>query len=425
MNLSHDSLSFISLIEQCPTAVHTRDFLAKQLLSRGFLPLKEEESWVLAPGKGYFVHRGQSGLAAFRVGDGNPAETGVSIGVAHTDSPGLKVKILSQEKSNNLLRVGVEVYGSPILSTWFDRELSLAGQIVTLENGSIHIHPVDLKEPLGIIPNLAIHYNRDVNKGGFIIDPQNHLSVLMTLDKPEQNSLEEMLALRLGIEPGKIIDQDLFFYPLQKPSTLDGRLLISGRIDNLSGCHALLEGLTTTQPGAKTQMAFFFEAEEVGSLSLGGAHSSFLQDTVSRIVLSFGGGDEDIYRSRAGGFVISVDAAHALHPNFTDRHDPRYSPLLGGGPVIKLSAGAKYATSGYSATRFEKLCRTTNTPCQRYIIRSDLTSGSTVGPVTGALGGMETVDVGIPILAMHSARETCSLDDHNALIQVLRAFYAE
>lgn len=402
-----------------PSAYHTVATLADRLRAAGFVELDEKTAWRLQPGGRYFVARSGRGLAAFRTGSQPASQTGWALACAHTDSPALKVKLASQSRSGDLLKVGVEVYGGPILSTWLDRDLGLSGRLLAETAGKLVQKLVRLDQAVAVIPNLAIHFNRDVNKG-VALDPQTQLSALVHTP----GRLEDLVLQAADLSGARLLEADLFFHEVQAPARLgDSGLYTAARIDNLAGCHAVLQGLLHSQPAAHGQLAVFFDAEEVGSTTEAGADSVFLPELLERLCLAEGGDRQAFFQAKARSFLLSVDAAHALHPNYADRHDPAYSPRLGGGPVIKTSGRNAYASNAATAARFGQLCQAHGVPVQHFIIRSDLPGGMTVGPMTAAGSGLPTVDIGEPMLAMHSARETGDLRDHEAMIRALAAFF--
>jgi aspartyl aminopeptidase len=425
----------LTFINKSPTAFHGVENIQRSLESGGFEPLKEEDPWNLERGKSYYLIRNGSSLIAFRMGRKAPVETGIRIIGAHTDSPGLKIKQGTEDLSKGYRRISVEAYGGPILSTWLDRDLSLAGSVMVRSGETWEQRLVDLKRPVAVIPNLAIHLNRDVNKG-FEYNKQTHLPAILSLkgdggkekngkENEKPRALEELIADELGIKQEKMGEYDLFFYSTEKGTItgINGELISSGRLDNLAMCHAITTGLLESKPGDSTSVGVFFDAEEVGSLTRQGANSTFLPDLISRILLATGDSGEDIFRAKAKSFIISADGAHALHPSYPEKHDERTSPVLNGGPVIKMSSNYRYATTAREAAFFKDLCKKVGVPCQNLINRSDIPSGTTIGPITSSMIGIRAVDVGTPMLAMHSIRETAGILDHNWMIEVMKEFY--
>ncbi len=415
----------ISFIDNSPTAFHASAVLKERLKKAGFKELKEDESWSLTEGEGYFIERNNSAIAAFRMGKKAPWESGFRIAGAHTDSPALKVKPLSESVQKGMAKVGVEVYGGPIVGTWLDRDLSIAGRVMVKNGDEMKSVLVDFKKPVATVPNLAIHMNREVNKG-FEYNKQTHLpAILGAAKEDEKEILKGMMAKQLDVDPSDIGEYDLYLYDVQ-PGTLLGRdeeYVCIGRIDNLAMCHSVVQALIDSKPSDATQIGMFFDNEEIGSRTLQGADSTFTRGLLERIVAVEGGKGDDIFRAIAKSFLVSADGAHAFHPNFPDKHDAGYAPVLNGGPVIKISANYRYATTAESASVFEEMCKKHDIPCQKMINRSDMPSGSTIGPMSSAHLSMKAVDVGNPMLAMHSVRETAGVMDHYYMTKVITSFF--
>jgi len=420
--LAEDLASFIGA---SPSAFHAVSTVQERLAAKGFSALDEKTSWELKPGGRYYVKRNGSSLIAFVLGNGAVAESGFHIAGAHTDSPSFRIKKEGATVQGGILRMSVETYGGPILSTWLDRNLSLAGRIVTVDGTVL----VDLKEPVAIIMNQAIHMNREMNKG-IEYNKQTHLQAAFSLvDKDEKQTPAELfkalIAGKTALDVQSIVDMELFLYDVQKPvlAGMNGEFISSSRIDNLAMCHSLVESIGEGDLQEHTSVAVFFDNEEIGSRTLQGADSSFLRDLLDRVVLVSGGKGDDAYRARAASFSISADGAHAHHPNYPESHDPSYTPKIGGGPVIKISSTYRYSTTAETASVFRKLCKLEEVPCQELINRSDFPSGSTIGTMTSALTGIRSVDVGSPMFAMHSIRETAGVADHYYMTRVLKRFY--
>jgi aspartyl aminopeptidase len=425
MDFANDLMSYL---DRSPTMFQATAESVRRLMAAGFTPLDETDSWKLSPGGRHFVVRNNTAVAAFVLPKALPKAPVFRIAGAHTDSPCLKVKADSESVAAGCIRVAVEVYGGPINSTWLDRPLSLAGRaIVRGVNGRGEVRLVNLQKPVAVIPNLAIHLNRDVNTA-FEYNKQNHLPlVLGNASDAKARTLRPLVAAALGLkDPEAILELDLYAYDCQPAQRVGaaGEFVCSGRLDNLAACHAILAALPKAEPAkGSIALAILFDNEEIGSQTPMGADSSFLKTLLERIVLGCGGGREALLQSLAGSFLISNDAAHAIHPNFTDKHDGAYAPTVNGGPVIKLNANFRYATTADTAAVFADLCRQAKVPCQRLVNRSDLPAGSTIGPMTSASLGIRGVDVGIPMWAMHSCRETAGTRDHAAMRDVLKLFF--
>lgn len=417
----------ISFIDQSPVSYLAVENIINTLEKDGYHSLNEGEKWQLKLGQKYYLQRNSSAVIAFQLGSELPWESGFNIAGAHTDSPHLKLKNESLKKSAGCIKVSVEAYGGAINSTWLDRDLSLAGRVSINTKNGLESRLIDFKRPIGSIPNLAIHLNREANSG-FEYNKQTHLPVIISAcDKEidEKTYLKELLAEELEIEAQSILEMDLFFYDCQKGAIvgLDKDIISVGRLDNLAMCHCIYKSLLASENPKQTNIAAFFDTEEIGSQTMMGADSNYLTSLVDRIIFALGGDLEDGLRARHKSFLISADGAHALHPNFSDKHDKSYAPLINRGPVIKLSANFKYATTANSAGEFINLCNKADVPYQKMANRSDIPSGSTVGPISSASLGINTVDVGNPMFAMHSIRESQGVLDHYYMTKIISQFY--
>lgn len=417
----------LDFIDHSPSPWHAAATLEIRLLAQGYTPLPEGAAWSLGPGGKHYVIRGGSSLIAFHIGDGALPERGFRIVGAHTDSPGLRLKPKAPHKAENLLRLGVEVYGGPILATFTDRDLSLAGRLHLRGPARIETRLLRFPRALARLPNLAIHMNRGVNEDGLKLNKQSELPLLLTglqgETQPEQRFLD-LLAEQAGCAPADILSFELNVYDTQPGAFWGaaGEFIADGQIDNLSSCHAGLAALLAAETGAHTQVAAFFDHEEVGSESHKGAQGGFLADVLERIAHGLGLGAADYKRALAQGFLVSADAAHAYHPNFPNAYEPAHGLKVNGGPAIKLNANQRYATDGLGEARFMRLCEQAGVPYQKYAHRTDLACGSTIGPMTSARLGLPAVDCGCPMWAMHSARESAGVLDQAWFAQVLRQF---
>lgn len=409
-------------LDKSPTAFQATDEIVRRLLENGFSRLSESDKWELKAQGKYFVVRNNSAVIAFINGSEAPALTGFKISGGHTDSPALKVKVGSETKFKGYHKVFVEVYGGPIINTWFDRELSLAGRVTYLTDGAVKSTNLYIDRPIGIIPNLAIHLNRNVNKG-LEINKQTELPVFLG-SSDKDSFLENLIATECGVKAEDILDYDLFFIPWEKALIygVEEELISSGRLDDLAMCHAILNALLATKDNKSTVVATFYDNEEIGSQTLQGANSSFLEMILSRINLCLNGNAEDYARAVNLSFQISADQAHAVHPNYVGKHDSNYAPELNKGPVVKFSANYRYATNSESSAYFMSICKKLDIPYQKMINRSDIPSGSTIGPVSSATTSIKTVDIGNPMFAMHSTRETMGTLDQYYVTEVLKEF---
>lgn len=409
-------------LDKCPTAFQATDEIVKRLEEKGFTHLAEGDKWELKPQGRYFVVRNGSAVMAFINGTVAPAENGFKIAGAHTDSPALKLKVGSESKYKDYHKVSVEVYGGPIINTWLNSELTISGRVSYLENNEVKSKNIFIDKPLGIIPNLAIHLGRDVNKG-VEINKQTELPVYLG-SSDKESMLEDLIAQEVGIEKEAILDYDLFFIPFEKALIYGQQeeLISSGRLDDLAMCHSILTALVETEENKSTVVATFYDNEEIGSQTLQGANSSFLEMILQRINFCWKGTSEDYSRAINKSFQISADQAHAVHPNYVSKHDSTYAPELNKGPVVKFSANYRYATNSESSAYFMNICKKLNIPYQKMINRSDIPSGSTIGPVSSATSSIMTVDIGNPMFAMHSTRETMGTLDHYYSTEVFKEF---
>jgi aspartyl aminopeptidase len=414
-------------IDASPSPWHAVAVMARQLSEQGYMPLNEQDAWSLTPGSRHYVIRGGSSLIAFVVGTGVTAESGFRIIGAHTDSPGLRLKPKAWEGSQNLLRLGVETYGGPILATFADRDLSIAGRICLRTAQGISSQLIRFDHPLVRLPNLAIHMNRKVNDEGLKFNKQSELPLIMAaLEQalPPREQFLGLLARRADCEPSAIMSFDLAVYDTQAGAFWGpaAEFIASRQIDNLSSCHAGLTALLNVEGGEHTSLGAFFDHEEIGSESHKGADGSFLSDILERIAISLGTERQAYKQALARSFMISADAAHACHPNFPGAYEPLHSIQVNGGPAVKINANQRYATDGLTEAQFMALCEQAEVPCQTYVHRSDLACGSTIGPMSAAQLGIPTVDCGCPMWAMHSARESAGVLDQLWLARLLKTF---
>ncbi|MBK7584272.1 MAG: M18 family aminopeptidase [Myxococcales bacterium] len=411
----------IQFINASPTPYHAVVEVKRRLVAAGFSELDEREAWPITPGAKHFVVRGGGTLVAFVAGGEPPSHAGFLLLGAHTDSPNLRVKPSPDLSPAGYRQFGVEVYGGVIWHTWLDRDLSVAGRL-TLQSGETRL--VRFDEALCRIPSVAIHLNRDVNSAGLQLNAQNHLVPLLGLgDKDEKRGLSASLSERAQLESAEIVGLDLCLFDVQ-PACIGGErgeLLFAPRLDNLASCHAATTALLASGPaGAATRVIALYDHEEVGSQSAAGAKSRFLSSVLDRVASAYADAGRDATsRAFARSLMVSADMAHAVHPNYSDKHDKQHAPQLGKGPVIKANANQSYATDGPSAAVFEIACRETGTLVQRFVSRNDMPCGSTIGPISAAAMGVRTVDVGNPMLSMHSCREMAATADVAPMIRAL------
>ncbi|GLR64175.1 M18 family aminopeptidase [Marinospirillum insulare] len=416
----------ISFLQSSPSPAHAVATMVRQLEEAGYQALNEGDDWQLQPGQGYWLVRGSSSLIAFRLGEQSLAESGVRMLGAHTDSPCLKVKPQAEVLRHGCLQLGVEVYGGALLHPWFDRDLSLAGQVhFRNDSGKLQAALINVEKPLAVIPSLAIHLNRDANKNSEV-NAQLHLPPVVGLKSSDNPSLvfRKLLASWLGREGyrvDEVIDYDLCFYDTQPPALvgLNDEFISSARLDNLLSCYTGLQAmLAVDTPQQATSLLVCNDHEEVGSASAIGAEGPFLESVLRRLA-----GEEQKYqRMLARSLMISCDNAHALHPNYADKHDENHGPKINAGPVIKVNANQRYATTSETSALFSSFCDLAKVPYQHFVVRSDMGCGSTIGPIAATKLGVRVVDVGAPQWAMHSIRETAGSKDAWYLGQALQAF---
>jgi len=419
----------VDFIYKSPSAFHAVENTANALNNVGYNELDFEETWELQAGGQYYVKYNQSAIFAFQIGTSAPSQTGYKIIAAHTDSPTLKIKPNPEIYPNRKdISLNVETYGGGNWITWTDRPLAIAGRVFTKSDDVMHPvqHLVNVNRPVALIPNVAIHLNREVNDG-MKINPQKHLLPLFAQygDISGENELKKLIADELDIHPSEILDYELNFYEHQKGSIIGANeeFISTGKLDNLGMVHAGLMSLLNSNDESSSKVLAFFDNEEIGSGTKQGAHSPILRMIMERINLSLGYTQEDYFRSIAKSFMISADQAHAVHPNFIEKHDPVNHPVMNGGPVIKINANQKYTTDAESGAIFEALCRKSEVPVQRFVNRSDMKGGGTLGSISTVQLPVKSVDVGNPMLAMHSIRELAGVDDHMHMIKVFSAFW--
>ena len=405
----------------------------KQMLSKnGYVEKRIEQPLQCKPGDKFFVTKNDSAIFAIKIGSRPISETGFKIITAHSDSPCFRIKPHPEMLSGDrLVRLNTEVYGGPILYTWFDRPLSLAGRVIL--RGESALKPVTrllkIDEPILMIPHLAIHFNRSVNEGNALSKQKDMLPILTRISESlsANGLLVNYIAKSLNVAVDDILDFDLFLYNTQ-PATLTGlnkEFVMSGRLDDLSMAHAAITAIIEATDDEATCISAIFDNEETGSGTKQGAHSPVLSNLLRRIAECQGVNFDGFCQAVGRSFMISADNAHAFHPNYAEKYDPTNHPALGGGPVIKINANCKYMTDAHSAAIFKSLCDEAGAPCQYFVNHSDVAGGSTLGNIfTGQLD-IEGVDVGNPLLAMHSACETGSTDDHINMIRAFKQFFAQ
>jgi aspartyl aminopeptidase len=411
----------LAFIHSSPTPWHAVASMVECLQEDGFSALHETESWALQPHGRHYVIRGGA-LMAFVTGGESPAETGFVIAGAHTDSPGLRLKPHAAHLSEGLLRLGVEVYGGPILATFTDRDLGLAGRVQKRTENGIQTQLIHIARPVVRLPNLAIHMNRDVNEQGLKLNRQTELNLIFSGEEAlSSDDFKAFIASELACAPEDILAMDMLVRDTQEGTIWGAReeYVATGQLDNLASCHSILQALLKVDAPRQTVIGAFFDHEEVGSESHVGASGSFVSDVLARISEALFLHGADALRARARSTFISVDMAHAWNPNFPAAYEPQHRLRMNAGPAIKYNASQRYATDSESAARFIHWCEEADVPYQQYVHRSDLACGSTIGPLVSARLGMSTVDVGAPMWSMHSLRESAGVLDNWWLTKVL------
>lgn len=427
------SRELMDFIDKSPSAFHVIENIKKKLDGAGFRELKENASWEMKAGLGYYVVRGDSSLIAFRLPEGDTylapvgEPKGFHLIAAHSDSPCFKLKEHPEmQLENKYVRLNTEKYGGMIMSGWLDRPLSVAGRVTVREEDKLVTRLVNIEKDLFVIPSLAIHMNREANKG-MEYNPQVDMLPLFagTEGKGLKSRLLAKVAKAAGVKEKDILGQDLFAYVREKGTLFgaNGEFILSPRLDDLQCVYAGLKSFCESNPKEYVNVLAVFDNEEVGSGSRQGADSGFLQDTLERICAGADMDREAYLRLIADSFLISADNAHAVHPNHPEKSDPTNRPYLNGGLVIKYHAGQKYTTDGVSAAYMKDLCDRAGVPYQTYTNRSDMAGGSTLGNISTSHVSVSSVDVGLPQLAMHSAVETAGVKDLYYAVAAFKEFY--
>lgn len=427
MNKYVDGL--MDFIDNSPSVYHVNKNIKNKLKKTGFKELLRSEKWKLKSDGKYFISNGESAIVAFTINDVKKF-THFNIIGSHSDSPTFRIKPnpVMIEK-NKYIKLNTEVYGGPILSTWFDRSLSIAGRVSVVENKKIISKLIDFEKPVTTIPNLAIHMNREINKG-YTYNPQKDtLPILGILASDLENDdlLISLISENLNVNKEDILDFDLFLYDTEKGKYigLNEEFYSIGRIDNLGMAYSSIEALTTSKSKSGINIVLISNHEEIGSMTKEGADSPFLRDVLQRIVYSTDGNFEDFDIAIDKSFMISADQAHALHPNYVEKNDPTNFPTINEGPCIKMAARMSYTSDGFSASLIKKLCKDIDVPVQYFVNRSDMPGGSTIGPINSSHLNIKSVDMGCPILGMHSVRELGGSKDQEYINLLFNKFFED
>lgn len=420
---------FFEFMKKATTSVQTVDCIRERLDAAGFMELGMNEPWTLNPSGKYYLTPYPSMLVGFTIGRGQFPAKGVKMVAAHTDNPGFRIKPHPEVNSEGMLTLNVERYGGPILNTWFDRPLSIAGRIAVrsdevLKPKVIHL---DFQRPLLIIPNLAIHMNRDVNKG-VEIKVQKEMQPLLTQlieDEIKSDYLLELIAEETGTHREDILDMDLSVYCSEEGMLVGSRdeFISCPRIDDLSMVYASMQALVESKHKEGINMVAFMDNEEIGSTSRQGADSVMLSTIMERICMGTAGGEQRSIHQAMDLFVISADCAHGLHPNYGEKSDITNKPVMNKGMAIKISCNRSYASEVETIAAFQQLCDIAGVKYQKFVNHSDQPGGTTLGPLLSKYIPVNVVDVGVPMLAMHSARELMGKQDFLDSIEIFRTFF--
>lgn len=420
----------IEFIHKSPSSFHVVLNAKQELLEHGYKQLFAGDAWDIQKGGKYFVTKNHSSLFAFEIGSGDIID-GFKLVCTHSDSPTFRIKPNAEiPVAGKYLKLNTEVYGGPILYTWFDRPLSMAGRVMLKSSDPLKpaVHFVNFNRPMLVIPHIAIHFNRTINEQGNPLSRQKDMLpvIAMINDTFEKdNYLLKLIADEMKVSADDILDFDLTLYDFEKGCLFgaDEEFISCGKLDDLAMAYADLKAFISSQPCAKTKVLALFDNEEVGSGTKQGAGSPVLRTIIERIVFSLGGSCEELHRAIHNSFMISADMAHALHPNYAEKHDPTNHPVINGGPVIKYNANQKYITDSDSAAVFMSICKMAGVPYQTFVNHSDMAGGSTLGNVFLSQMEIRGVDIGNPMWAMHSVRETAGVADLEYVVKAFTAFY--
>ncbi len=427
MDTDSFNAGLLEYLGRATTPFHAVRGLVQELEGAGFRRLADDQPWQLAPGGRYFITRNDSSLIAFTLASAGSPTDGFRMVGAHTDSPCLMLKPAPTLTRKGYWQLGVQVYGGALLNPWFDRDLSLAGRVSYRDGaGGLRTALVDFRDPIAVIPSLAIHLDREANNERSVNAQLHTVPVLAQVGEGEAPDINALLLDRIrseqpGADPAAVLDWELCFYDTQ-PAALVGlrrEFIAAARLDNLLSCYTGLQALLAAGGGANALLVCN-DHEEVGSMSASGAQGPFLLSVLRRLGADEAGFAALVERS----MMISADNAHGVHPNYADKHDDNHGPLLNSGPVIKVNASQRYASNSETSGLFRLIAAQEDVPVQSFVVRSDMACGSTIGPITAGVTGIRTLDIGVPTFAMHSIRELAGAADAANLARVLQRFYA-
>jgi aspartyl aminopeptidase len=415
--MKNEIKELVLFLEKSPTAAHCVHTSAEVLTKSGFTELFMHEQWSLSSGGKYFVVDSGSTLAAFITGRRPSAETGFRIIGTHTDSPGFRLKPEPFAYREGLSTLGVEIYGSPIVASWFDRDLGLAGTVSFMENDCLATRLFRIDTPVLRFPSPAIHLNRKVNSDGFKANAEDQLLLVLGDEEDDYDALKKLIAQSAGIHEQQIVDYSGNVFDLQKPELngIKNNYLVSQGIDNRASTHAALSAILKTGAPDSTAVIFLFDNEEIGSQTVNGAASPFMERVLERI----SGSRERYFQACSRSLNLSADCVHAVHPGWADRHSKLSRPKLNSGPAVKMSAGGSYASSARTSAYFVRCAEVAESPVQKFVSRADGKSGKTLGPIAATGTGIPTVDVGSPMFSMHSVREMAGTIDHRNMVNCM------
>ncbi len=420
----------INFIDESPSQFHATSEAEKRLLEAGFEKLNKTEKWKLEKGGKYFISNNSSSFIAFEIGSGDITQEGFRLIGSHTDSPTFRVKPKPEMLvENGYIKLNTEMYGGALISTWFDRELSLAGRVSVKTDNPLKPEEklVNIDKDLLTIPSLCIHMNREANDKMGFNKQKDTLPLITTINKEmeKDNLLVNLIADELSIDAKDILDFELYLYNREKGKIigLHDEFISVGRMDNLAMVHASLKALIESKASKATKVIVANDNEEVGSMTKQGANSPMLKNLLERIIFSLGLDKEDYHRAISNSFIISADMAHAVHPNYSEKSDPTNRPVLNKGVVIKIAANCAYTSDAMSIGVYKAVCDKAGVPYQTYVNRSDMRGGSTIGPITSQQLDISSIDIGNPLLAMHSVRELGGVEDHRHMINSLTCFF--
>ena len=421
----------IDFLYKSPTAYHAASSVKDILDNEGFEEIFEKDAWKFKKGGKYYLVKNNSAVIAFKVGNGEIEKDGFRLIGAHTDAPGFRIKPNAEMKTeDHYIRLNTEVYGGPILYTWFDRPLGIAGRVILKGKSALkpRVELVNINKPVLIIPSLAIHMNRSVNEGYNFNRQKDTLPLVGFVNEEleKKGYLMSLLTKELGVSEDEILDFDLYLYEYEKGCVMgiNEELISAGKLDDQWMVFAGVKALINSTDIDSTKVMICIDNEEIGSLTAQGARSKLIRGTLERIAIALGKNSEEFFRAVSNSVMISADLAHAVHPNLPEKHDPTNRPLLGNGPVLKIAASGSYSTEGVAAGIFEAVCKEANVPVQKFVNRSDVRGGTTIGPMSAADLCIPVIDMGAPLIGMHSVRELASVKDNFYTIEAFTKFFS-